>query len=170
MFEIIPVISDAQIQDARILSQEYVTWMLETIQQTYPKVHVAAFADAHDYEDGGAKFPGDCVPPDGCLLLATDERGTGGCIALAKLDDTICEMRTLFVRPVFRGRGAGKLLVNAVLHEAQNIGYTTMRLDTLDFMKGALTLYVNLGFREIAPYRNVPADLAPYIHFLELTL
>lgn len=94
----------------------------------------------------------------------------GGCVALGKLSDTICEMRTLFVRPAFRGTGMGKQLVEAVLHEAREIGYTHMRLDTLSFMDSALSLYRSLGFHDIEPYRDVSDSLKQRICFLETNL
>ena len=58
-----------------------------------------------------------------------------GCVALHRLEDGICEMRRLYVKPEFRGKGFGKFLVNAVIDEAKKIGYTKMRLDTVPQMK-----------------------------------
>ena len=74
-------------------------------------------------------------------------------------------MKRLYVRPQFRGRGAGKDLAKAVIEQAQEIGYTCMRIDTFD--NAAKALYASLGFREIEPYRYNPIE---GVVFMELKL
>jgi len=104
-----------------------------------------------------AELPGDYAPPDGRLLLATFEGELAGCVALHKLDLEICEMKRLYLRPKFRGKGLGRVLAEATIAEARKIGHKRMRLDTVEpVMKDAVGLYRKLGFREIAPYRANP--------------
>jgi len=104
-----------------------------------------------------ANLPGDYSPPDGRLLLARLGDEIAGCVAMHKLEDDICEMKRLYVRPRFRGKGLGRVLANAVIAEARKIGYKFMRLDTVEpVMKDAVVLYRRLGFYEIAPYRVNP--------------
>ena len=79
-------------------------------------------------------------------------------------------MRTLFVRPAFRGMGVGKKLAEAAISEAHGLGYDYVRLDTLGFMDSALKLYRSLGFYDIAPYHNMSVSLKQYICFLEMHL
>jgi len=115
-----------------------------------------------------AKLPGDYSPPDGRLLLAKLADETAGCVAMHKIDADICEMKRLYLRPQFRGKGLGRILANAVIAEARNIGYKLMRLDTVEpVMKDAVGLYRKLGFYEIAAYRVNPM---PGTLYMELRL
>jgi ribosomal protein S18 acetylase RimI-like enzyme len=115
-----------------------------------------------------AGLPGDYSPPDGRLLLAEYDHELAGCVALHHLEAEICEMKRLYLRPEFRGKGLGRALAEAIINEARKIGYRRMRLDTVEpMMKDAVALYRRLGFREIAPYRENPIDGAMYME-LEL--
>jgi putative acetyltransferase len=113
-------------------------------------------------------LPGDYSPPEGRLLLATVSDKPAACVALHKLEDQVCEMKRLYVRPQFRGKGLGKVLAERVINEARVIGYKKLRLDTVEpVMRTAVAMYRQLGFREIAPYRANPIEGALYME-LEL--
>ncbi len=114
-----------------------------------------------------ADLPGGYAPPTGRLFLALVDGEPAGCIALCRIDMKTCEMKRLFVRPAFRGRGIGESLTRALITAAREIGYARMRLDTLPTMTSALKLYRALGFGEIAPYRYNPIPGAIYME-LEL--
>ena len=117
-----------------------------------------------NFEQELAGLPGDYAPPDGRLLLAEYEGQLAGCVALHKWEAGICEMKRLYVRPSFRGKGLGRVLAETIIAAARNIGYQRMRLDTIEpLMKDAVEMYRKLGFREIAPYRPNPIDGAMYM-------
>ncbi len=114
-----------------------------------------------------AELPGIYAPPAGRLLLAWEQDTAAGCVALRPAGKGVCEMKRLFVRPGFRGRRIGRVLAEAIIAAAQEIGYGFMRLDTLVSMQAARSLYQSLGFYPIAPYHENPERSAI---FLELKL
>lgn len=120
-----------------------------------------------DFEAELAGLPGAYAPPRGRLLLAVHDGRAAGCVALREIEEEVCEMKRLYVRPDFQGLGIGKALAEAVIAEARGIGYVSMRLDTVPSMARAQGLYRALGFREIPPYRFNPI---PGTAFLELRL
>jgi len=121
-----------------------------------------------NFEQELAGLPGDYCPPEGRLLLAKYEGQLAGCVALHKINDSICEMKRLYLRPQFRGKGLGRVLADRVIAEARQIGYRFMRLDTVEpVMKDAVAVYRKIGFKEIAPYRPNPIAGALYME-LEL--
>jgi putative acetyltransferase len=115
-----------------------------------------------------AGLPGDYAPPEGRLLLAEYDGQLAACAALHKLGSGICEMKRLYLRPPFRGKGLGRILAERIITEARQAGYHRMRLDTVEpVMKDAVAMYRKLGFKEIAPYRANPIAGAKYME-LEL--
>jgi putative acetyltransferase len=114
-----------------------------------------------------ANLPGEYVKPAGRLSLLMDDDRAAGCGALRPIDRAVCEMKRVYVRPAFRGRGAGRAIILSMIEAAREIGYQRMRLDTLPTMTEAIAIYRSLGFREIAAYRTNPVRGAL---FLELDL
>lgn|SRR5574343_1526162 len=114
-----------------------------------------------------AGLPGDYVEPHGRLLLALVDGQVAACGAFRPLADVdyanACEMKRLYVRPAFRGRGLGRQLAQALLDHARQAGHSVMLLDTLDEMETARDLYAALGFEEIPPYYFNPVPGAHYL-------
>ncbi len=124
--------------------------------------YLAIDLDFQNFKEELNTLPGNYAPPEGCILLAYSKGKIAGCVALRKFQDDICEMKRLYVRPKYRGEDIGKALSEEIIHKAKEIGYKYMRLDTLPFMKEAIMLYSNLGFKEITSYRYNPFDGAKF--------
>ena len=110
-----------------------------------------------------ATLPEGYLPPTGRLLLAELDGAPVGCAAVRALEGDACELKRLYVRPAARGHGLGRTLTEAALDQARSLGYRRVRLDTLPTMTSAFALYVELGFREIEPYRFNPVPGTRYL-------
>ncbi len=119
------------------------------------------------FEKELAGLPGDYAFPRGRLLIVRDGDAVAGCGALRPLAANLCEMKRLYVREAFRGRGVGRFLAESLIEQARSIGYRAMRLDTMPSMTAAIPLYRSLGFRDIEPYTTNPV---PGALFLEMEL
>ncbi len=114
-----------------------------------------------------AELPGKYAPPHGRLYLAETDGIPCGCIALRPIEEEgVCEMKRLFVREPFRGRGIGSMMTQRIVADARAIGYHTMRLDTLQRMEEARALYRGLGFTEIPAYYENPLDEVVYLELM----
>ncbi|MGZ4199214.1 MAG: GNAT family N-acetyltransferase, partial [Thermoleophilia bacterium] len=116
-------------------------------------------------------LPGAYAEPRGGLWLARDGAWRpAGCVAIRPLPDGSCELKRMYVRPAFRGRGLGRAHALRALAEARARGYTLKRLDTAAFLVAANSLYADLGFRETAQYYEVPPEMLRITIFMELPL
>ena len=95
-------------------------------------------------------------PPPGCLLLARTNLEWSGCVAIRYQRAAVCEMKRLYVKPQYRGKGLGRLLAESVITRAQQLGYSQIVLDTLPTMTQAQSLYTSLGFLEVEGYYPNP--------------
>jgi GNAT superfamily N-acetyltransferase len=146
MIDIKQAESHEDIETARGIFREYEAWLgLDLCFQ--------------GFEEELAALPGRYSLPDGRLFLAYTDARLSGCAALRKLGPGICEMKRLFVRDEFRGLGIGRMLIDALISAAEDIGYSRMLLDTYPLkMKKAVDLYRSYGFAEIPAYYENPYD------------
>jgi putative acetyltransferase len=120
-----------------------------------------------DYEAELAGLPGKYAAPSGCLLLARDDGRVIGCAGFRKVDDQTCEMKRVYVRSAVRGQSVGRRLVEQVMREAREAGYTRMCLDVLPEFVAAQKLYESLGFK---PAPAVTFNPVPGAKFLGIDL
>ena len=107
-----------------------------------------------EFQPDLTELPGPYGPPSGALLLAMDGNEPAGCVGLRMFEPATAEMKRLYVRPSYRGRGIGRELVRNVLESAGELGYYRIRLDTVPTMESAISLYHLFGFRPIPAYRQ----------------
>ena len=106
-----------------------------------------------DFEDELAALPGYYK----ALLVARDDSGALiGSAAIKHLPDGAAELKRFYVRPAARGTGLGKRLAVAAIERARELGYRTIRLDTLPKMEAARGIYASLGFEPCEPWVDHP--------------
>src|SRR5262245_56678006 len=127
-----------------------------------------------DFETELADFPGKYAPPGGALLLARADGAAAGAVALRQLEPQICEMKRLYVRPVYRGLrtseglSIGRALAVGIVARARALNYRRLRLDTIaGKMDAAVRLYRSMGFVDIPPYYP---SAVPDTAYMELVL
>ena len=118
-----------------------------------------------NFGDELANLPGEYVPPDGVLGLATIDGLAAGCVAMRRFDAVRCEAKRLYVRPEFRGHGLGIALLKWVVECARAAGYREIVGDTMPVMQRALEMYDRFGFQRCEPYADNPTPGAVYIRF-----
>ncbi len=122
------------------------------------------------FQNFGAELeslPGKYAPPEGRLALLYIDGRPAGCAAFRRWDGERCEAKRLYIRPEFRGRGAGRTLLRWLLAEASAAGYREIVCDTMPVMTEALAMYERAGFERTGPYAP---DATPGAIYLRLKL
>ncbi len=108
-------------------------------------------------------LPGPYARPDGDILLAEVDATIIGCVAVKPLEESVCEMKRLYVRPAYRGEGIGRALAKAIVERGRTLGYERMCLDTVEPMHAAQAVYRALDFEERDPYYKNPLPDVVYM-------
>ena len=121
------------------------------------------YLDLQDYEREIGHLEEKYGEPAGRLYLAAWDGETAGCVALHPLEGDLAELKRLYVRPAFRGRGIGRALTERIIADARAEGYRTLQLDTQPFLPEAIRLYQKLGFAEMKGYNTSPLPETIYM-------
>lgn len=116
-----------------------------------------------DYDEELKHLEGKYGFPYGRLYLAYYDGELAGCIGLRKIDGQNCEMKRLYVRSQFRGKRIGTQLIQRIIEDARQIGYSCMLLDTLTFLESAIHLYREYGFYETDSYNESPMSTSIFM-------
>jgi len=83
----------------------------------------------------------------GHILFAIDGQGRAlGTVALRREGDGVYELTKMAVSPEARGRGVGRLLMDAVLDVYRTLDARELYLESSDVLGPALALYASVGF------------------------
>lgn len=104
------------------------------------------------------------VAPKGALFLVEENGIYIGVAGLRQIEnDHTCEVKRMYIRPDYQGKGLGTMLLNALIEEAKTLEYNIVKLDTLGpKMPAAVALYKSAGFTETTPYNFNPYDGVVY--------
>ncbi|MBD5106284.1 MAG: GNAT family N-acetyltransferase [Lachnospiraceae bacterium] len=153
--EIVPAYKHSQ--EISMLFSEY-TNLLIANDSSFQK-----YLDIQHYDEEIKHLETKYGVPYGRLYLAYCDGEAAGCIGLRKIDEQNCEMKRLYVRTQFRGKKIGEEMVQKIIMDAKEIGYSYMLLDTLPFLERAILLYKKFGFYTIECYNNSPMSTSIYM-------
>ncbi len=140
-----------EMDQIREMFREYQGWVDNSLCFESFEAELARLPGAYSREHGGA------------LLVAVEGMAFAGCVGLRRLDERTAEMKRLYLREAYRGRGAGEAMVEAVVARARDLGYGALRLDTLLKMEAAQKLYERLGFRDIERYNDSAVEQSRFM-------
>ncbi len=86
-----------------------------------------------------------------------------GCAAIRRIDDTSCELKRMWVQLPYQKKGIGEMLLKECIQLAKNLNYKTIKLDTLQKLQPAISLYKKYGFAETKAYYNNPLNSVVYM-------
>ncbi|CUN71642.1 GNAT family N-acetyltransferase [Clostridium disporicum] len=84
----------------------------------------------------------------GWFQVIEDDNKIIGSVGVYKINDSTCELRKMYLYKEYQGKSLGKTLLKNALQSAQNLGYTTMTLQTNSLLTKALPLYESFGFKK----------------------
>jgi GNAT superfamily N-acetyltransferase len=114
-------------------------------------------AGAVDLEAEIAKGPPpELGGPDGVLLAIRVDGEPAAIGGVRHLDTAVAEVKSMYVAPAHRGRGLGRVLLEELHRIAAERGCRAVRLDTSDYLTGAIALYRACGYREVPAYNANP--------------
>ena len=96
------------------------------------------------------------------FFVARDGGRPAGCGGVLLVGREYAEVKRMYVRPAFRGRRIGRLMLDHLVEHARQHGLTVIRLETGIHQREAIALYEARGFRKIPPfgsYRDDPVSL-----------
>jgi len=141
-------VADPTSQDARWCIEQYFTELGERFETGFdPTLGIPALAH-------------ELTPPAGLLLVARLREEPVGCGALKFHENTVAELKRMWVAPRARGLGLGRRLLEALEHRAREAGMTIIHLETNHNLIEAIQLYRDSGYKEVEAFND-----EPYAHY-----
>ena len=109
------------------------------------------------------------MPPDEAVYLSYFEGHAAGMGRISRLRKEAGEIKQMYVRPQYRGRGFAKQMLMKLLLMGRELGYTTFLLDVWMLEFAARHIYQSAGFVEVERYteNSLPLFMVPYYVFME---
>lgn len=84
-------------------------------------------------------------------VLVNEKKIIGGVgfAPLIGVNESICELKGMYLSSQLRGLGLGSVILKNALQDAKSKGFKKCYLETMNFMHGANTLYIKFGFKKL---------------------
>ena len=137
-------VADPTSQDARWCIEQYFTELGERFETGFDPT-LGITAHAHEL-----------MPPVGLLLVARLREEPIGCGALKFHENTVGELKRMWVARRARGLGLGRRLLEALEHKAREAGMTVIHLETNRSLNEAIQMYRECGYQEVDAFNDEP--------------
>ena len=108
------------------------------------------------FDPTGYLDPEDYNPPLGRFFLAMSGDQVLACGGLVWIDDSVAEIKRMWVAPAARGRGLASRLLAFLEQTAASSGRRRVILDTNPVLLEAIAMYRKNGYRDIERYNDNP--------------
>ena len=96
------------------------------------------------------------------VLVIYLENIPAACGCFKAYDNRTVEIKRMFVREAFRGKGLSKELLKELENWALDLNFSQSILETGTKQKAAIGLYINSGYKKIenyGPYKDLPSSI-----------
>lgn len=96
------------------------------------------------------------------VIVVYDGAAPVGCASFKKYDEENAEVKRVFIKDEYRGRGISKTLMSMLEERARNQGYKNLILESGEPLVAAMELYRRLGYKVIpnyGQYKDMPESI-----------
>lgn len=116
---------------------------------------------------GGEEHRAEYIPynqPDDieCVILVYNGDSPIGCVGFKKYDNESAEVKRVFIKNGYRGKGISRKMMNFLEYKAKEKGYRSLILETGEPLIEAMGLYSSIGYKVIpnyGQYINMPDSI-----------
>ncbi|MEH0974427.1 GNAT family N-acetyltransferase [Micromonospora sp. CPCC 205546] len=128
--------------------------LIESRPATDPEIDVLVAAQQRELRvaDGGLDGQATVTHDDIRYLVVVADGRAVACGGIQALDDGTGEVKRMYVRPAYRGRGVARQLLAALEDLAFQQGHAVLRLETGTYLPAAIGLYTSSGYEPIPVY------------------
>ncbi|MEV4498354.1 GNAT family N-acetyltransferase [Micromonospora arborensis] len=128
--------------------------LIESRPAIDPEIAALVIAQQRELREADGGLDGQVfVPHDDARYLAGVVNGRAvACGALQSIDAETGEIKRMYVRPAYRGRGIARQLLAAIEECAFRQGHSVVCLETGVYLPAAIALYRSCGYDEVPVY------------------
>ncbi|MEV0726625.1 GNAT family N-acetyltransferase [Micromonospora purpureochromogenes] len=128
--------------------------LIESRPSTDPEIDALVVAQQRELREADGGLDGQVtVTHDDIRYLAVVVDGRAvACGGIQSLDATTGELKRMYVRPAYRGRGIARQLLTALEELAFQRGHSVVCLETGVYLPAAIRLYTSSGYEPIPVY------------------
>ena len=134
------------------LQDRYINWVAKMLQSQYNiLLKSSEIEEFHrDFISDWELFSG----TQGRFYLLRVEGIAAGIGGIKPISNSIVELKRLYIIEDHQGQGYGKMILSQLIDDAEKLGYQKIQLETLAFMRTAISLYESFGFQKSVPFKG----------------